>query len=83
MSRGLAHGVIAALVALSAAPAAAESFAELGSDLTPDQDAAVEVSGALRWRAESLINLDLDRGLTPSGRPFYPVPIAPAPGADT
>ncbi|MBK9033077.1 MAG: TIGR04551 family protein [Myxococcales bacterium] len=32
--------------------------------------------GYLRIRQEALVNLDLDRGLTPSGQPLYPVPLA-------
>ena len=38
-------------------------------------DVAVKLDGYLRARAEDLYNLDLDRGLTPSGQPLFPVPL--------
>jgi len=39
-------------------------------------DAGVDVVGEARLRLDTLHNLDLDRGLTPSGRAFYPVPLS-------
>lgn len=56
--------------------ATAQGFSELGVDMTPSDKAQVDLSGALRLRGESLYNLDLDHGLTPSGNPLYPVPLA-------
>ncbi len=73
-SVGATVAALALLAPLSAA-AQGNSFADLGSGLAPDQDAAVDVTGALRLRAASLYNLDLDRGLDPSGRPLFPTPI--------
>ena len=35
----------------------------------------VELDGYLRARSEALYNLDLDRGLLPSGNPLFPVPL--------
>ena len=55
--------------------ASATEFSEIGRGLTPDHDAAVELSGEFRLRGERLQNLDLDHGLTPSGLPLYPVPL--------
>jgi uncharacterized protein (TIGR04551 family) len=56
-------------------------LAALGAELTPRQYAApresteITVHGALRARAASLYNLDLDRGLDASGKPVFPVPL--------
>ena len=68
---GLALG--AALLAL-ARPAAATGFTEIGQDIRPRTEAAIKLEGYFRARGESLYNLDLDRGLTPSGQPLFPVP---------
>lgn len=67
---------------LASAPAHADGLAELGEDITPrrfaspESGTSVDLSGYLRMRGESLYNLDLDAGLTPSGDPLYPVPLA-------
>ncbi|MCA9585415.1 MAG: TIGR04551 family protein [Myxococcales bacterium] len=64
----------AALCALAiATPAGATGFHEVGQDILPRERTEVEVSGYLRTRMEALHNLDLDRGLTPSGQPLFPV----------
>lgn len=73
-----------ALVGLVAAlPAArADGVATYGDGLTarkfasPRTETEVEVSGYLRVRGTEYVNLDLDRGLTPSGKPLFPVPVA-------
>jgi uncharacterized protein (TIGR04551 family) len=72
--------------AIVCAPAAARAdragFGELGGDATvssfagPRDGVAIDLTGGLRVRGEALYNLDLDRGLTPSGEPLFPVPIA-------
>ncbi len=56
--------------------AGATGFTELGQDITPRTETAVKVEGYFRARGEGLYNLDLDRGLTPSGKPLFPVPLA-------
>jgi uncharacterized protein (TIGR04551 family) len=54
-----------------------------GAELVPRQYAAprekteVVVHGILRVRESGLYNLDLDRGLDPSGQPLFPVPLDP------
>lgn len=64
------------------APGAIPDLAALGVELTPRAFATpsdrtrVELHGYLRLRQSALINLDLDRGLDPSGHPLYPVPLA-------
>jgi uncharacterized protein (TIGR04551 family) len=55
----------------------AQGFHDVGeglrAHLDPD-DFSVELHGYFRGRGEILHNLDLDRGLTPSGDPLFPVP---------
>lgn len=65
------------------APARAGSgFQDLGRELrsraqaAPGSGAAVDLGGYLRLRGALFDNLDLDRGLTPSGTPLYPIPLA-------
>ena len=65
----LASGIVAPATA-------AETFTQLGQGLHDRATTAVEVHGALRLRGEALNNLDLDRGPTPSGRMFFPVPLS-------
>ena len=56
--------------------ASATEFSEIGQGLDNiGNESAVDISGFLRLRGESLYNLDLDHGLTPSGLPLYPVPL--------
>jgi uncharacterized protein (TIGR04551 family) len=64
-----------ALVLLASTPAGATGFTDIGEDIVPRTDVAVKLDGYLRARAEDLYNLDLDRGLTPSGQPLFPVPL--------
>ncbi len=54
--------------------AGATGFTEIGQDIRPRTEAAVKLEGYFRTRGEVLYNLDLDRGLTPSGQPLFPVP---------
>lgn len=53
----------------------ATGFAEHGADIVVRDKVTFELDGYLRMRAEALHNFDLDRGLTPSGQPLYPVPL--------
>ena len=56
-------------------------LAALGAELTPRLYAAprehteLVVHGGLRVRDATLYNLDLDRGLDPTGKPLFPVPL--------
>ncbi len=80
------RALIALLVLTAvAAPVRADSgdgLADLGEELTPRKYASprehteIDLAGYLRLRGQDLYNLDLDRGLTPSGAPLFPVPIA-------
>ncbi len=48
---------------------------ELGGEPTDsDTSSQFEIEGYLRVRTGALYNFDLDRGLTPSGTPLFPVP---------
>jgi uncharacterized protein (TIGR04551 family) len=65
-------------LAISLAPTAAQAtgFTDVGNDIAAQTETTVVVHGAFRVRGELLYNLDLDRGLTPSGQPLFPVPLA-------
>ncbi len=71
--------VAVATVGLVSNPAAADepqrSFSDLGYDLEGEPETMIELDGYFRSRGEILHNLDLDRGLTPSGEPLYPTPL--------
>lgn len=71
-----ACGLGLALATLAAPQRAwATGFTDIGSDLHVRDKVTVEVDGYLRARSEALYNLDLDRGLLPSGNPLFPVPL--------
>ncbi len=76
LSRMVLAAASASALALTAGSARATGWYEMGQDMVPREKTAVDVSGYLRTRGEALYNLDLDRGLTPSGNPLYPVSIA-------
>lgn len=56
--------------------ARASGLEDRGLDLWPREKMEVKVSGYLRVRGDLLNNLDLDRGLTPSGQPLFAVPLS-------
>lgn len=59
------------------ATALASGFNDVGNDIASrPADSYLEVDGVFRTRGSLLYNLDLDRGLTPSGTPLFPVPIS-------
>ena len=74
-ARALAWCCVAAL-GFGARSAGATGFTDVGQDILPREESHVEVHGYLRTRGEALYNLDLDRGLTPSGKPLFPVSAA-------
>ena len=64
-----AWGFGLALATLAAPQQAwATGFTDIGSDLRVRDKVTVELDGYLRARSEALYNLDLDRGLLPSGQ---------------
>ncbi|MCU0654304.1 MAG: TIGR04551 family protein [Polyangiaceae bacterium] len=65
---------LASALLLAPQTALATGFTEIGQDIRPRTDASFKLEGYFRTRGESLYNLDLDRGLTPSGQPLFPVP---------
>ena len=77
-ARGLrgASALGVAIAVLAPRAAHATGFTDIGQDIVPRQDTAVEIDGYLRVRGELLNNLDLDRGLTPSGHALFPVPVS-------
>ena len=69
----LAGALLCGAATAWSAPARATGFTEIGQDIERREKWGAEVSGYLRTRGEMLGNLDLDRGLTPSGDPLFPV----------
>lgn len=63
-----------ALTGTSTGSARATGFTDVGQDLKPRTKTEIDVIGYFRTRTEVLSNLDLDRGLTPSGQALFPVP---------
>lgn len=55
--------------------ASAGNLREVGDDFDEFRESVVQVNGYFRARGEALYNLDLDRGLTPSGEALFQVPI--------
>lgn len=69
-------GLLAAAI-VSVGPAAhATGFTDIGQDITPREETHVDLDGYFRLRSAWLYNFDLDRGLTPSGKPLFAVPLA-------
>src|SRR4051812_37514908 len=56
--------------------ASATGYNEIGQDYKSRDKTDDVLAGYMRTRGEGLYNLDLDRGLTPSGTPLFPVPQA-------
>lgn len=69
------RAALAGAVLLCSNEARATGFSDIGQDFRPREKIAFELHGYLRGRSEALYNLDLDRGLLPSGQPLYPVPL--------
>lgn len=67
--------VTLSLSCLLSSQARASGFDDIGDDILAQTETTVSVAGSLRARFELLHNLDLDRGLDPSGRPLFPVPL--------
>ncbi len=55
--------------------ARATGFTDIGLDFPKNEKFEFKLDGYMRVRAEQLYNLDLDRGLLPSGQPLFPVPL--------
>ncbi len=73
MRLALALSVASALL-LHTAEAAASGLTDHGEDLRAPES-VLRFDGYFRMRGALLYNLDLDRGPTPSGQVFYPVPL--------
>lgn len=66
----------AILASLAGSEARATGFTDIGDDLRTHVRSIFDIHGQFRLRGEMFYNLDLDRGPTPSGQLFYPVPLA-------
>ena len=69
------RGLLIVTVMLLAGQARATGFTDLGQDIAPRRGTGITLDGSLRTRGEALWNLDLDRGLTPSGQALFPTPL--------
>ena len=67
---------LALMIGGSATAQAQSGFTDIGQDIEAETETRVVVHGAFRTRFELLNNLDLDRGLSPSGEPLFPVPLS-------
>jgi uncharacterized protein (TIGR04551 family) len=56
--------------------ASATGFTDTGEDIVPRDKFDYAVDGYLRLRGEMLYDMDLNRGLTPSGQPLFPVDLS-------
>ncbi len=76
-----AAAAVAVAVPVSASADPIPDLAAIGADLAarafvaPRTRTEVAVHGSFRIRQESLVNLDLDRGLDASGQPLFTVPL--------
>lgn len=70
------NAAIACATLLIAGRANATGFTDVGQDLKPRTKTEVNVEGYFRVRGELLHNLDLDRGLSPSGQALFPTAAA-------
>ncbi|MBW2702058.1 MAG: TIGR04551 family protein [Deltaproteobacteria bacterium] len=75
MKRALSSLLLAAALFWFQGQASATGFTDIGQDIEARSETEFSIQGALRFRGSLLNNLDLDRGLTPSGAPFYYVPL--------
>ena len=82
MGRPSSAALAVILLLVAATPARAEDFASsafwsLGHRMGERrEDRWIEWQGYMRVRGALFHNLDLDRGLTPSGEPLFPVPLS-------
>ncbi len=75
-ARNLAPLAVAACASLWSVSARATGFTDIGQDIVPREKFDVQLHGYLRTRGDLYDNLDLDRGLTPSGQPLFPVSLS-------
>src|SRR5262249_2952892 len=61
---------------LASASAPAPGVPAIGQGITPAAETAIRLDGYFRLRGEMLHDLDLNRGLTPSGQPIFPQPTS-------
>lgn len=74
MTRPARRPAAFAVAFLACTSAGATGFTDVGQDLGSHAAGPVVAGGSVRLRGALLYNADLDRGLTPSGQPLFPVP---------
>lgn len=78
MNPRIFHGSLVAacfLTVFLSDTATAGNLHEVGDDFDTYRPSLVVLDGYFRSRGEAFYNLDLDRGLTPSGQALFPVPL--------
>ena len=75
-SRLAAAAALGLGITASAQTASATGFTDIGDDLRNQPRSIFDIHGAFRIRGEMFYNMDLDRGPTPSGQLFFPVPLS-------
>jgi uncharacterized protein (TIGR04551 family) len=68
--------LVAVMLSASTAMASSGDFTDTGEDLVPRDKFDYRIDGYFRVRGEMLNDLDLNRGLTPSGQPLFPVDLS-------
>ena len=78
--RALSRLALSATAALAISAGAGEvratGFTDIGDDLRTHVKSLFDIHGSFRLRGEMFYNMDLDRGPTPSGQLFFPVPLS-------
>ncbi|MGZ3453955.1 MAG: hypothetical protein ACXVEF_30395 [Polyangiales bacterium] len=73
--------LVGVAVLCTATAANATGFTDIGNDFEAARDKTeFKIQGNFRLRGEALNNLDLDRGLTPSGQALFPIPAGTGAG---
>jgi uncharacterized protein (TIGR04551 family) len=75
-ARAIAPLAILACATLAAPSARATGFTDIGQDIVPRDKFDFALDGYLRLRGDMYDNLSLNRGVTPSGQPFFPVSLS-------
>lgn len=76
MKRVVLSLAFGAALVTGAVEARATGFTDIGDDLRSHVRSIFDMHGQFRLRTEMFYNLDLDRGATPSGQVFFPVPLS-------
>ena len=76
LSRKGAAAIAMLAISAGAGEARATGFTDIGDDLRTHVKSMFDIHGSYRIRGEMFYNMDMDRGPTPSGQLFFPVPLS-------